>query len=268
MRLLAALLAALLAVAAPAAGQAIDSTGGSFARLELLPGRAQADGTRLAGLRIALAPGWKTYWRSPGEAGIPPDFDWTGSTNLARVEVLWPRPVRFESFGLSALGYAGEVVLPLRLSPEDPAAPIALALEARLGVCSDICVVEVASLDRRLAPRTEGGAEAVAGALAAVPPPAAEAGLAVACRLTGAGAERRLSATLTPPHPLTEPDLLLEGPPGSWFEDVEIAASGRGIAATATLIAPDTPWIARDAIRMTLLGADGFAADIRGCTGG
>lgn len=268
MRRLAALLAALLAAAAPAAGQAIDSTGGSVARLELLPGRAQADGTRLAGLRIALAPGWKTYWRSPGEAGIPPDFDWRGSTNLARVEVLWPRPMRFESFGLATLGYAREVVLPLHLSPQNPAAPVVLALEARLGVCSDICIVEVATLDRRLAPADEGGTGAVAAALAAVPPSAAEAGLAVACRLTGTGAERRLSARLTPPHMLTEPDLLLEGPPGSWFDDVQIAGSGREIAVSATFLAPDTPWIARDAIRMTLLGADGFAADIRGCTGG
>jgi len=106
-----------LAAAATAMAQAIVSTGESFVSARMLPGERTGPGERLAGLRLSLKPGWKTYWRSPGEAGVPPDFDWSGSLNVKSVEVLWPRPRPFESFGLETLGYAERVVFPLRLEP-------------------------------------------------------------------------------------------------------------------------------------------------------
>lgn len=65
------------------------------------------------GLYFRLAPGWKIYWRSPGDAGFPPRVDWTGSKNLENVETEWPAPKRFSIFGLETLGYTDEVVLPL-----------------------------------------------------------------------------------------------------------------------------------------------------------
>ena len=64
----------------------------------VLTGWRMENGHHMAALRITLAPGWKTYWRAPGEAGIPPRFDWTGSDNLSAVTVHWPDG-ESESFG-------------------------------------------------------------------------------------------------------------------------------------------------------------------------
>ncbi len=93
-----------------------------------------------AGLAISLSDGWKTYWRSPGEVGLPPELDFTGSENVAEVEILWPAPHRFTAFGIQNFGYSDEIVLPLRIRLERPGEPVDLRATASLLVCSDICV--------------------------------------------------------------------------------------------------------------------------------
>ncbi len=112
---------------------------GSQALARTLP-NAGKDGLRLAGLHIKLKPKWKTYWRSPGASGVPPRFDWSGSKNVARVEVLWPAPARYVDKYATTVGYKDEVVLPLLITPKDPARPIDLKLKLFLGICEDICV--------------------------------------------------------------------------------------------------------------------------------
>ena len=266
MRRFAACLVTCLALAGGAPAQTIVSEGGSYARITLLPGTAGSDGARLAGVRITLAEGWKTYWRSPGAAGIPPAFDWSGSGNISAHRVLWPRPEIFESFGLETVGYAGEVVLPIRITPADPTRAMRLALAVSIGLCREICITETARLDARLDTGATGGAEAVARAAARVPPPGPAAGLvALDCRITRDGRRHRLAASLTFEMPLAAPRVLLEGPEGVWFKDIETVPRGRIIEVSADLMAPERPWIDRSAIRLTVLGADGFAADIRGC---
>ena len=261
------LLAALVMAAATAApAQSIISEGGSSAHMALLAGGPGPAGTRHAGLEIVLDAGWKTYWRSPGSAGVPPRFDWSGSRNLRRVEVLWPRPVLFESFGLRTVGYEGRVVLPFRIVPDDPEKPVALALTARIGVCNRICIVETAHLSLRLPPGAGEGNPGVAAALARVPATGAEVGVvAFSCRFEGTGAARRLIATLTFADPPRAPVVLLEAPGGAWFGPVETEGRGSQLDVRARLETGGAPWIARDAIRMTVLGAGGYAADIRGC---
>src|SRR6516162_2001871 len=69
------------------------------------------------GLQFILAPGWKTYWRSPGDAGLPVRVDWAGSANLAGADLAWPVPHRFTLFGLDTFGYQDEVVLPIAARP-------------------------------------------------------------------------------------------------------------------------------------------------------
>ncbi|MEO1316587.1 MAG: tyrosinase family protein [Pseudomonadota bacterium] len=104
-------LAMCAAVAAmpEAAAQQVISRGGSFLEAKLLAGGRMEDGRQSAALVLKVKPGWKTYWRQPGEAGVPPQFDWTGSDNLADIEVGWPAPVVFESFGYRTLGYGGPI---------------------------------------------------------------------------------------------------------------------------------------------------------------
>lgn len=261
----AAVLAAGLC-AANAAAQAVVSTGQSFVEAELVAGAPAVGGGRVAGIRLSLADGWKTYWRSPGEAGVPPSFDWSGSRNLASAEVLWPRPELFESFGLQSVGYSHGVTLPVRLVAENPARPIELRLKASLGVCRELCVLEEFELAERIDPREAEGAAQVARALDALPDDAEDSGLkAASCRIIGAGPERRLEATLSFARTLSRPVVLVEGPGTVWIGATETRADGGELTVSADVEMPDpSAWIDRGDLRLTVL--DGaFAADIRGC---
>jgi suppressor for copper-sensitivity B len=97
-------------------------------------------------LHIVLQPGWKTYWRSPGDAGYPPQVDVAGSTNVAEAELMWPVPHRFQLFGLQTFGYGEEVAFPLMVTPRNPGAPIALKAKIRYLVCEQICVPQEGDL--------------------------------------------------------------------------------------------------------------------------
>jgi DsbC/DsbD-like thiol-disulfide interchange protein len=163
----------LVLAAAAVAGEASPWIQGHHSRARLVAGGA--DGTaRLAAIEIALDPGFKTYWRSPGESGLPPAFDWAGSENLSAAEVLWPAPHRFEDAGGVAYGYKDRVLLPVRVSPNDAAKPLRLALKLDYGVCKDICIPAQASLALALRPGEAGSpAPEIAAALARVPRPQA-----------------------------------------------------------------------------------------------
>jgi suppressor for copper-sensitivity B len=91
-------------------------------------------------LHILLQPGWKTYWRSPGDAGYPLMVDVTGSTNVAEAKIAWPVPHRFQLFGLQTFGYGEEVAFPLMVSPVTPGAPVALKAKIRYLVCETVCI--------------------------------------------------------------------------------------------------------------------------------
>lgn len=140
-------------------------------RIRLLDGGTGADGALLAGIEIALDPGFKTYWRSPGESGVPPAIDSAGSVNLASVELLFPAPVAFADGGGTSNGYLGGVVLPLRVTATDPARPVTLRIRLAYGACERICVPAegeaTLALGALVAPPH---AAAVAAALATVPP--------------------------------------------------------------------------------------------------
>jgi suppressor for copper-sensitivity B len=92
------------------------------------------------GLLLEYGEGWKGYWRTPGEVGLAPEIDWTGSSNLASAEILWPAPHRFEAFGIENFGYSGEVVLPIRVMLEDRGEPLDLRARVALLTCSNVCV--------------------------------------------------------------------------------------------------------------------------------
>ena len=97
-------------------------------------------------LHIVLQPGWKTYWRSPGDAGYPLMVDATGSTNVAEAKVAWPVPHRFQLFGLQTFGYGEEVAFPVMVTPVTPGAPITLKAKIRYLVCEAVCIPQDADL--------------------------------------------------------------------------------------------------------------------------
>jgi suppressor for copper-sensitivity B len=92
------------------------------------------------GLHFKMKEGWKVYWRSPGDAGYPPEVNWEGSKNVQSAEMRWPRPERFMVLGLETVGYKKEVVYPLNLTLENPNQNTSLQAQVRFLTCSDICV--------------------------------------------------------------------------------------------------------------------------------
>jgi DsbC/DsbD-like thiol-disulfide interchange protein len=94
-----------------------------------------------AGIQIRMQAGWKTYWRYPGDSGVPPRFDFSQSDNVRDVAVLWPAPQRFaDGAGGHSIGYAGQVLLPLQVLPKDPAKPVTIRLSLDYAICEKLCV--------------------------------------------------------------------------------------------------------------------------------
>lgn len=151
-----------------------------------------------AGLHLTLGEDWKTYWRSPGEVGLPPEIDWTGSENIAEAEFLWPAPQRFTAFGIENFGYHDEVVFPIRLTLRDPGVPVALRARVTLLTCSTVCVPQDFELSLDL-PRASGIDQASAALIATyaarVPDTGADSGIAVgAAHLDPSGTALTLTA--------------------------------------------------------------------------
>lgn len=266
---LVALALAALALAAPAAAQGLFGGGDDAerARPSLLPGWAEPDGRRVAALRVELAPGWKTYWRRPGDAGIPPQFDWSGSQNLADLRVAWPTPVVFDTFGARTIGYKTQMTLPLALTPKDPSKPISLRLSLFYGLCDEICIPASAELSLELPPDApEAGRGLIEAALAATPDRAESAGLTAArCAVEGADAERTFTARLAFDPPLeTTPVIVAEGPEGVWFGPVETRRDGAEIVAVGPVQTEPGVWIGGGDLRLTILGA-GRGLVLNGC---
>ncbi|HEY0941936.1 MAG TPA: protein-disulfide reductase DsbD domain-containing protein [Steroidobacter sp.] len=140
--------------------------------VRLLAG-SRSGGVLLGGIAIQLQDGWKTYWRTPGDSGVPPRFDFTKSDNVEAVTVLWPAPMKFDDgAGGFSLGYKKQVVLPLRIVAKNNDKPVTLRLHISYAVCEKICIPVEASSDLTFSSvaSTEDGN--LAAALDSVPKPA------------------------------------------------------------------------------------------------
>src|SRR6202012_4236664 len=113
---------------------------GSHAAMRLLAG-SHSGPVLLGGVAIQLDPGWKTYWRTSGDSGVPPRFDFSKSDNVEAVTVLWPAPTKFDDgAGGFSLGYHDQVVLPLRIVPKSNDKPVTLRAAINYAVCEKICI--------------------------------------------------------------------------------------------------------------------------------
>lgn len=127
----------------------LDTTG-----RKTVPGLDAPARARLAAVVVRLQPGWKTYWRMPGDGGVPPRFDFSGSENLEAVHVLWPAPTRHTyPMAGDVIGYENTVVFPLLVIPADPARPVRLSMRLDFGVCGKICMPATATATLVLPPR-------------------------------------------------------------------------------------------------------------------
>lgn len=251
-----------LALATPATPAAAADVPG-LAGAALLPGWTTAEGTRMAAVELRLEPGWKTYWRAPGDAGIPPSFDWTGSANLGTVAFHWPAPEVIDSGGTHTLGFHDRLLLPVEITPRQPGQPVDLAVAIDFGLCREVCVPAHVALTAPAAgtapdPRIEA-------ALATVPQPAEAA---VACRISPIADGTRLSATIPAAALPDAPRVAMELDDSSiWVSEPEVARDADGLTATADFVAPSGKPFALDpaGLRLTLIGK-GRAVEIEGCT--
>ncbi|WP_186201958.1 protein-disulfide reductase DsbD family protein [Jannaschia seosinensis] len=222
-------------------------------------------GTVSAGLALTLDAGWKTYWRSPGEVGLPPVLDWSGSENIADVELSYPVPERFTAFDIQNFGYGKEVVFPLNVRLADPGAAARLEVTAEILVCADICVPE--RLDLALALPAGGGggvdaeaAETLAHWIARIPGDGSGSGLALGDVHLD---EEALTLTAASDVPFGDVDLFPEHGPYAAFDAPEIVLSdgGRALWARVPVLAPG-----EGALDITLADGD-RAATLRAVPG-
>ena len=134
---------ALVAMAQTFAAEASAWGGDTKSSIRLIAGSndSEATGSILrAGVEIRLAPGWKTYWRYPGDSGVPPHFDFGKSDNVKSVNLSWPAPQRIADSEGVTIGYKEDVVFPLRIEPKDPGQPVVLRLTLDYAICEKLCI--------------------------------------------------------------------------------------------------------------------------------
>ena len=127
----------------------------------------------LGGIAFQLQPGWKTYWRTPGDSGMPPRFDFSKSENIEAVTVLWPAPMKFDDgAGGNSLGYHDQIVLPLRIVAKNTDKPVTLRAAVNYAVCDKLCVPVEADVELAFTSVASTEDSALFTALDTVPKPA------------------------------------------------------------------------------------------------
>ncbi len=235
---------------------------------ELLPGWRLADGRHMTALRLRLAPGWKTYWRAPGEGGIAPRLTWEGSENLAEVIEHWPRPAIYHVGGLQSLGFEHELVLPLEIVPQEGGRPVALRATADIGVCERICMPVSLRLEAAL--DADGPRDArIMAALDRAPVSSAAAGVEmISCRLAPIADGLRVTAEFAVPGEAARvTEAAVFELPGSdlWIGTAELRrAPGRLVAEADFYGGAGALALDRSQMRITLIAAHS-AVEISGC---
>src|ERR1700759_5688631 len=144
----------------------------SHSQLRLLAG-SRSGNVLLGGIAFQLQGGWHTYWRNPGDSGVPPRFDFSKSDNVEAVTVLWPAPQKFDDgAGGVSLGYHDQVVLPLRIVAKNADKPLTLRAAIDYAVCEKICIPVQASAELAFNSVASAEDSALFAALDTVPKPA------------------------------------------------------------------------------------------------
>lgn len=208
------------------------------------------------GIHMVLKSGWKTYWRSPGDAGFAPTIETAGSQNVATATLAFPVPHRFELFGLQTFGYGEEVVFPLSLTPQSPGQPVHLRAKLRYLVCEQICIPYEHDLTLDLPAGTAGvGGDAalISRYQALVPDEGAKARFTLRdVRVKGSDL---LISLRSDGAPLLNPDAVVEGPDGLYFNKPTVLLSTDGRQADFTLAIerdPAAPDPASTALTLTV----------------
>jgi DsbC/DsbD-like thiol-disulfide interchange protein len=247
-------LAAMVTGAVPVAARAQDAASawatGSKSAARLIAAPGESAGAYRAGIEIRLAPETITYWRSPGESGLPPVFDFSKSSNLRSADVSFPAPKRINEAGSEVFGYEGGVVLPIRVVPQERGKPVALVLELDYAACEKICLPVHASLQLALPAKAADSAEALAAAEAAVPRPLPAEEIARDLAIAPVASAEKLTWRLTWRGSTPAQDLFAEAPE-LYF--IETQREGDGFLVTLAEHPKDRP-LPDQPVRFTLTG--------------
>lgn len=231
----------------------------------LLPGWQMETGRYMAALDLTLAPEWKTYWRAPGETGIPPQFDWSGSQNVASVQLHWPSPQVIVLNGMQSIGYHDALTLPVEVTPVDPALPVALHLQMQLGICKDICMPATLTLTQPLGGTSDAR---IAAALRQGPVTGAAAGLvAIGCEVTPIDDGLHIRARIDLPVQGSPETVVFEAADKSvWVAEARAAREGAVLLAATDFVLPrGEPFaLQRSDVTVTVIG-QGHSVEISGC---
>jgi len=239
-------------------------------RVEMIDGGMTPHGTYMAALKMTLADGWKTYWRAPGDAGIPPTFSWRGSRNIGAMSISWPVPEVFYQNGMRSIGYERQLVLPLEITPADPSRPVRLKGEMAFGICEDVCIPGSARFGHLVDPAADRH-PAIVAALAAQPFSASEAGVRSAiCHIRPTQSGLQIEAHVEmPPAGSVEAAVIEPGNPEIWASEPKVTRRGDTLIASSDLVhvAKGAYALNRSNVRITVLG-DRHTVDIQGCAAG
>ena len=178
-----------------------------------------------AGIEVKLQPGWHTYWRYPGDSGVPPRFDFAGSDNVRSAKVRYPAPRLFSDGGGQSIGYSGSVIFPIEVTPRQTGKPVILRLKVDYAVCEKLCVPAEGRAALGLAPGPSANDAALGAAEAQVPVLLDAAAVDLRARRVNDAAKPLVAVDLKTPDgkPVA---LLVEGPGPEWALPIPKPAQG------------------------------------------
>jgi DsbC/DsbD-like thiol-disulfide interchange protein len=199
----------------------------NYSGIRLIAGVSKSGAESLsAGIEIKMQPGWHTYWRYPGDSGVPPRFSFAGSDNLASAMVLFPAPHAFTDEAGTTIGYNGNVILPVRVVPRQKDKPVTLRAKIDYAVCEKLCVPAEARLELTL-DRTSGADNAaLAAAEARVPQPVSAAAAGLTARRATDDRRKPLVFVDLAADTGQQVALFVEGPTPEWALPIPKPAQG------------------------------------------
>ncbi len=237
-------------------------------QISMLPGYRMSDDRHMAAIRIDLAPGWKTYWRAPGEGGVPTVLRLTDAEGVTGMAIHWPSPQVFFTNGLRSVGYEGSVILPVEFIVDTSgAAEVEGRLE--LGVCYDVCMPISVDLEGAL-PASTARDGTIAAALSDRPYTATEAGAgAVNCSIEPINDGLRVTVSAQVPDTGNDETVVVEHrDPMIWVSEAVTQRHGSSLTAVAEVVPADQGPFALDRgdLRITVIGSQ-RAIELDRCTG-
>lgn len=253
---------------APSAAQFEGRSVDEVVQVSLIEGWRMENGRHMAGIRISLAPGWKTYWRAPGEGGVPTVLRLRSADGIDGMAVHWPRPEVFFTNGMRSIGYRDDVVLPVEFAVSDDGTH---TIDGRLdlGVCLDVCMPVTLDLSGELLPDTSRDSD-IGRALSDRPLTATEAGAGdVTCAVEPISDGLRVTVTAEVPPTGNDETLVLEHrDPQIWVSEATSRRDGFTITGVADVVPADHGPFAMDRsdLRITVIGTQ-MAVELDDCRG-